>query len=181
MTAPETGAVPGGANVIKLSQRDLLDYRAVQRTFDGAYARTALGQLCYAIVILRLFQPKFFYVGLVYAILGIGFIPVAIFRYQMAVSNTNRFVALQVVDGHQSPAEEHASPSASNPTEPDGTTLIAPHPVDSVSQPEAPISAPLASRTVLRESFVTAGSVVAGATVFVGLAEVALLVLILRV
>lgn len=63
MTAPETGAVPGGANVIKLSQRDLLDYRAVQRTFDGAYARTALGQLCYAIVILRLFQPKFFYVG----------------------------------------------------------------------------------------------------------------------
>ena len=55
--------MPRGANVIKLSQRDLLDYRAVQRTFDGAYARTALGQLCYAIVILRLFQPKFFYVG----------------------------------------------------------------------------------------------------------------------
>lgn len=50
-------------HVVKLNERDLLDYRAIQRTFDGAYARTALGQLCYAIVILRLFQPKFFYVG----------------------------------------------------------------------------------------------------------------------
>ena len=42
---------------------ELVELRARQRTFDGAYARTALGQLCYAIVILRLFQPKFFYVG----------------------------------------------------------------------------------------------------------------------
>lgn len=63
MTTPETGALPPGANVVKLSQRDMLDYRAVQRTFDGAYARTALGQLCYATIILRLFQPKFFYIG----------------------------------------------------------------------------------------------------------------------
>lgn len=63
MTTPWTGALPPRSNIIKLSQQDLLDYRAVQRTFDGAYARTALGQLCYAIVILRLFQPKFFYVG----------------------------------------------------------------------------------------------------------------------
>lgn len=63
MPTPETGALPPQAHVVKLSQRDLLDYRAVQRTFDGAYSRTALGQLCYAIVILRLFQPKFFYVG----------------------------------------------------------------------------------------------------------------------
>ena len=63
MTTPETGAISSRTNVVKLSQRDLLDYRAVQRTFDGAYARTALGQLCYATVILRIFQPKFFYVG----------------------------------------------------------------------------------------------------------------------
>lgn len=63
MTTPESSVLPPRANVIKLSERDLLDYRAVQRTFDGAYARTALGQLCYATVILRLFQSKFFYIG----------------------------------------------------------------------------------------------------------------------
>lgn len=57
------GANTGQIHVTKLNERDLLDYRAIQRTFDGAYARTALGQLCYAIVILRLFQAKFFYVG----------------------------------------------------------------------------------------------------------------------
>uniref|UniRef100_V5EA60 DUF202 domain-containing protein n=1 Tax=Kalmanozyma brasiliensis (strain GHG001) TaxID=1365824 RepID=V5EA60_KALBG len=85
MTAPLSSVAPPRSNLVKLSERDLLDYRAVQRTFDGAYARTALGQLCYATVILRLFQPKFFYVGLVYAILGMGFIPVAIFRYRMAI------------------------------------------------------------------------------------------------
>ena len=62
-TSPEPGSPPSCPHVVKLSQRDLLDYRAVQRTFDGAYARTALGQLCYATVILRLFQPKFFSVG----------------------------------------------------------------------------------------------------------------------
>ncbi len=66
MVTTATSALPPRAHVVKLSQRDLLDYRAVQRTFDGAYARTALGQLCYAIVILRLFQPKFFYVGELY-------------------------------------------------------------------------------------------------------------------
>lgn len=57
------GGSTGQVHVVKLNERDLLDYRAIQRTFDGAYARTALGQLCYAIVILRLFQAKFFYVG----------------------------------------------------------------------------------------------------------------------
>ena len=119
--------------------------------------------------------------GLVYAVLGIGFIPVAMFRYQMAVNNTNRFVALQVVDGHQSHAEAQSSLPATHPTEPDAAAPVASNAVDSIPQSETQGTAPIASRTVLRESFVTAGSVVAGATIFVGLVEVALLVLILRV
>ncbi|SPO27397.1 uncharacterized protein UTRI_10514 [Ustilago trichophora] len=175
MATPETGVIPPRANVIKLSQRDLLDYRAVQRTFDGAYARTALGQLCYAIVILRLFQPKFFYIGLVYAVLGMGFIPVAIFRYRMAVSNAERVVAMEVVEPQQ-PSQDLAQPSPK--TQSDQTQHLS-QPGDADPSPVNHTPAPVG--TVLRESFVTAGSVVAAATAFVGLVEIALLVLILRV
>ncbi|SPO27052.1 uncharacterized protein UTRI_10514_B [Ustilago trichophora] len=175
MTTPETGSIPPRANVVKLSQRDLLDYRAVQRTFDGAYARTALGQLCYAIVILRLFQPKFFYVGLVYAVLGMGFIPVAIFRYRMAVSNAERVVAMEVVEPQQ-PAQDVAQPSPI--TQSDQTQHLS-QPGNEHPSPVNITPAPV--QTVLRKSFVTAGSVVAAATAFVGLVEIALLVLILRV
>jgi len=38
---------------------ELQEIRARQRTFHGAYNRTALGTLGYAVVILRLFDSKF--------------------------------------------------------------------------------------------------------------------------
>ena len=38
---------------------ELVELRARQRTFHGAYIRTALGSLGYALTILRLFDPKF--------------------------------------------------------------------------------------------------------------------------
>ena len=67
--------------------------------------------------------------------------------------------------------------------EPEGSQRIshqhASHP--SIPEPSPNDLAPPPVQTVLRESFVTAGSVVAGATAFVGLAEIALLVLILRI
>ncbi|GAC94529.1 hypothetical protein PHSY_002101 [Pseudozyma hubeiensis SY62] len=177
MATTEVSTLPPSANVIKLSDRDLLDYRAVQRTFDGAYARTALGQLCYATVILRLFQPKFFYIGLVYAVLGMLFIPVAIFRYRMAVNNAHRLLAMQEVQPQEtsnsipdpSPSNAEAASEAQRSSQRRNTASSA------SPEPTQPV------RTVLRESFVTAGSVVAAATALVGLAEIALLVLILRV
>ena len=103
--------------------------------------------------------------GLVYAILGMAFIPVAILRYRMAVSNAKRFLAMEVVHSQQ----------ASSPTDAASTERTE----QDSSQPETEAPAPV--QTVLRESFVTAGSIVAGATALVGLAEIALLVLILRV
>ena len=38
---------------------ELVEIRARQRTFHGAYSRTALGSLGYALTILRLFEPAF--------------------------------------------------------------------------------------------------------------------------
>ncbi|TFK36568.1 hypothetical protein BDQ12DRAFT_686631 [Crucibulum laeve] len=49
---------------------ELVELRARQRTFHGAYSRTALGALGYALTILRLFDREFHRIGLLFAILG---------------------------------------------------------------------------------------------------------------
>ncbi|KAL0952607.1 hypothetical protein HGRIS_006862 [Hohenbuehelia grisea] len=49
---------------------ELVELRARQRTFHGAYSRTALGSLGYALTILRLFDKRFYRIGLLFAILG---------------------------------------------------------------------------------------------------------------
>ncbi|PWY97620.1 hypothetical protein BCV70DRAFT_48308 [Testicularia cyperi] len=177
MTGTTSAPAPSGRatphSYIKLNERDLVDYRAIQRTFDGAYARTAMGQLCYAIVILRLFQDRFFYVGMVYAILAVGFIPVAIVRYRMAVQNEDRYFELKPsatgsAQSNQGPGETLTRVQTGQSTEP----------ANDAARPTMPVR-PVSS--VLRKTFVTAGSVVAAATTFVALTEIALLVLILRI
>ena len=47
-----------------LSTNDKLDLRAAQRTFDGAYVRTALGQMYFSLTIMRIFQREFFSIGI---------------------------------------------------------------------------------------------------------------------
>ncbi|KAF9497348.1 hypothetical protein BDN71DRAFT_606328 [Pleurotus eryngii] len=49
---------------------ELVELRARQRTFHGAYSRTALGCLGYSLTILRLFDRRFYKIGLLFAILG---------------------------------------------------------------------------------------------------------------
>jgi len=50
-----------------------VEIRARQRTFDGAYRRTALGNLGYSLAILRLFDRRFYAIGILYASLA-GFL-----------------------------------------------------------------------------------------------------------
>ncbi|TFK90919.1 hypothetical protein K466DRAFT_516331 [Polyporus arcularius HHB13444] len=59
---------------------ELVELRARSRTFDGAYGRTAIGNLGYALTILRLFDRRFFRIGILYTVLaGLIFI-IAFFR-----------------------------------------------------------------------------------------------------
>lgn len=74
---------------------------------------------------------------------------------------------------------EDAAPDAARNKSPTSTNQDAAQ--SSVPDPSPTDHAPAPIQTVLRESFVTAGSVVAAATAFVGLVEIALLVLILRI
>ncbi|KAH8116046.1 hypothetical protein DFH11DRAFT_1583818 [Phellopilus nigrolimitatus] len=47
---------------------ELIELRARLRTFDGAYSRTALGNLGYALMVLKLFDRRFYHIGLLYTI-----------------------------------------------------------------------------------------------------------------
>ncbi|KAJ8072968.1 hypothetical protein PM082_019831 [Marasmius tenuissimus] len=58
----------------------LVEVRARQRTFNGAYGRTALGNLGYSLTILRLFDKRFYKIGLAFAILGALLFIISFFR-----------------------------------------------------------------------------------------------------
>jgi len=57
-----------------------VEIRARQRTFEGAYWRTALGALSYALVVLKIFTRRFYNIGLILVILSSLLIVVAIVR-----------------------------------------------------------------------------------------------------
>ncbi|KAH9818720.1 hypothetical protein DFH28DRAFT_1123056 [Melampsora americana] len=48
----------------------MIEWRARQRTFDGAYLRTSLACSIYALMIIRLYSKEFDKVGLIYALLS---------------------------------------------------------------------------------------------------------------
>ncbi|KAG5925664.1 hypothetical protein E4U42_004063 [Claviceps africana] len=54
--------------------------RAAQRTFEGAYMRTALGQFSFALVILKIFTEEFYAIGALFAVYGSAVLLVAVYR-----------------------------------------------------------------------------------------------------
>ncbi|PIA13421.1 hypothetical protein COEREDRAFT_89623 [Coemansia reversa NRRL 1564] len=65
---------------------ELLEVRARERTFDGAYWRTAVGLFGASLVILRVFGLAFFPVGLVFLALGLGFLGIGLVRRRKLIS-----------------------------------------------------------------------------------------------
>ncbi|KAI0034431.1 hypothetical protein K488DRAFT_11492, partial [Vararia minispora EC-137] len=59
---------------------ELLEIRARQRTFEGAYARSALANLGYSLTILRLFDRRFFKIGILYAAMALLVLVCAYYR-----------------------------------------------------------------------------------------------------
>ncbi|KAJ9157659.1 hypothetical protein NKR23_g629 [Pleurostoma richardsiae] len=68
------------ARSVVLTQQELVEIRAAQRTFEGAYMRTALSQFSFALVILRIFTAEFYAIGALFAAYGAAVMLVAIFR-----------------------------------------------------------------------------------------------------
>ncbi|EJD52584.1 hypothetical protein AURDEDRAFT_111231 [Auricularia subglabra TFB-10046 SS5] len=115
---------------------ELVEIRARQRTFDGAYARTAIGSLAYSLVFLKLFDTRFYKIGLVFLVLAVMLAILAILR--------NRRSYHDFADQNRPVASENGT-------------------------------------RVFGRAFLTAGWIVVAVTAVVGIVEVALLVLVLKI
>jgi tmRNA-binding protein len=51
------------ARSVILTPTELVEIRAAQRTFEGAYIRTSLGQFSFALVVLKIFTSEFYSIG----------------------------------------------------------------------------------------------------------------------
>ncbi|KAE8233371.1 hypothetical protein CF326_g1596 [Tilletia indica] len=157
---PDYGATSSTPQII-YSKNNVLDLRAAQRTFDGAYARTALGQLSYSVVILRLFQSEFYLVGIAYVALAIGLLILSIWRYKLTMESP-----VETIDDHHPLTHPVVAVDDEHPSPPSPTRSRHRH------ERQAPFK--------LNDIFRTAGDVVAAATAFTLALQIALLVLVVR-
>ncbi|KAF8549835.1 hypothetical protein OG21DRAFT_1469509 [Imleria badia] len=65
---------------LPIDLNELTELRARHRTFDGAYRRTALANLGYAITVLRLFDASFFKIGILFLVLSVLLLGLAYVR-----------------------------------------------------------------------------------------------------
>ena len=73
-----------GAGIYLAMSFPLLEVRAAQRTFEGAYVRTALGQFSFALVVLRIFTAEFYSMGALFAVYGFGILFASLLRRRQA-------------------------------------------------------------------------------------------------
>ena len=63
-----------------LHENRLVEIRAAQRTYEGAYMRTALGQFSFSLVVLKIFTAEFYAIGALFAVYGTAILLVASYR-----------------------------------------------------------------------------------------------------
>ncbi|KAI2624815.1 hypothetical protein GGS21DRAFT_319111 [Xylaria nigripes] len=68
------------ARSVILTSQELVEIRAAQRTFEGAYTRTALSQFSFALIILKIFTSEFYPIGALFAAYGITVLLCALYR-----------------------------------------------------------------------------------------------------
>ncbi|KAL2182369.1 hypothetical protein L209DRAFT_759466 [Thermothelomyces heterothallicus CBS 203.75] len=68
------------ARSVILTSEELVEIRAAQRTFEGAYMRTALSQFSFALVVLKIFTSEFYPIGALLACYGAAVLLVAVYR-----------------------------------------------------------------------------------------------------
>ncbi|KAF5125575.1 hypothetical protein E5D57_010263 [Metarhizium anisopliae] len=84
------------ARSVVLTSQELVEVRAAQRTFEGAYMRTALGQFSFALVIIKIFTEEFYAIGALFAAYGVAVLLVAAYRrYQ----GNRQFFTAETSDG----------------------------------------------------------------------------------
>jgi len=82
-------------NSLPLTDTELVEIRARQRTFEGAYWRTCLASFNFALIVLRVFDKSFFKIGIVFIVYGGVMLFIAAVRRQRnldAFDKTKPFV-----------------------------------------------------------------------------------------
>ncbi|KAI9858885.1 MAG: hypothetical protein M1824_004050, partial [Vezdaea acicularis] len=72
------------ARSVVLTPSELVEVRAAQRTFEGAYVRTALSQFSFSLVVLKIFTAEFYSIGALFAVYGAGVLGVGWLRRQQS-------------------------------------------------------------------------------------------------
>lgn len=63
-----------------LTTDELVEVRAAQRTFEGAYVRTALSLFSFSLAVLKIFTAEFYSIGALFAVYGTGILMIGLFR-----------------------------------------------------------------------------------------------------
>ncbi|MBW0520352.1 hypothetical protein O181_060067 [Austropuccinia psidii MF-1] len=131
---------------------ELQELRARQRTFDGAYLRTAVASSVYALTILKVFDKKFTKIGLAYVALSLTII---------LISNLRRRRLNHDLSDQHFPIQ---SPPIDQPSSPRSTHVPLPKPTPSL----------------WGRHYRTPGDTILLLTVVVAAVEISLIILILR-
>jgi hypothetical protein len=78
------------ANSVVLTSAELVEIRAAQRTFEGAYIRTAIGQFSFALIVLKIFTAEFYSIGALFSVFGAGILFISLFRRQQGTLQRTR-------------------------------------------------------------------------------------------
>ncbi|KAK2745612.1 hypothetical protein FQN55_006102 [Onygenales sp. PD_40] len=70
------------ARSVVLTPDEIVEVRAAQRTFEGAYMRTSLSQFSFALIVLKIFTAEFYSIGALFAVYGAGVLTIGLFRRQ---------------------------------------------------------------------------------------------------
>lgn len=68
------------ARSVVLTSDEMVEMRAAQRTFEGAYVRTALSSFSFALIVLKVFTSEFYSIGALFAVYGTGVLLISIYR-----------------------------------------------------------------------------------------------------
>ncbi|KAK4230641.1 hypothetical protein QBC38DRAFT_383329 [Podospora fimiseda] len=94
------------ARSVVLTSQELVEIRAAQRTFEGAYMRTALSQFSFALVILKIFTSEFYPIGALFACYGVSILLVAVYRrYE---GNRQFFDSIELPDENETSSQQPA-------------------------------------------------------------------------
>ncbi|KAF9176855.1 hypothetical protein BGZ51_009504 [Haplosporangium sp. Z 767] len=72
------------ANSLCITEEELVEVRARERTFDGAYWRTAMKAFSTGMIIIRLFMHAFYKIGIIFVAFGMAMLCISILRRKAA-------------------------------------------------------------------------------------------------